>query len=139
MSAIMIASYLFSWIIVDRLGRKIIILVKISLLILTLSALISVGFIIQTPHITYAVLFLLSIMFGTFTMDLMMFGFESLPKDRRDNYVIILSSTKIVGAGITCGLYYYLGKWQYFYAIVTGLLIIMTLLFVKFTVETPYY
>lgn len=67
----------------------------------------------------------------------MLYGFETQPKDNRDNYVIILAATRIVGIAIVSITFYFTNKWVYFMIIEAGLLIILISLFMKYNFESP--
>ena len=84
-------------------------------------------------------MFLISLFFATFTFDITILGFEQLPKIKRENYIILLSLTRITGIFIICFLFYFLNKWMYFFCIEIGLLAIFSFLFIKYTYESPHY
>jgi MFS family permease len=123
----------------DKFGRKKVIVCKVVMTILMLIPLIILGYInsdIKNVPIVFSFYFL-ALFFSTFTFDLMLYGFETQPKENRDNYVIILAATRIVGIAIVSITFYFLNKWVYFMIIEVGLLIIMVSLFIKYNFETP--
>lgn len=68
-----------------------------------------------------------------------MYGFESLIKSNRENFIILVSASRIIGIGILCISFYFLKKWVYFFCIVGGLTLILVLLFMKYAFESPHY
>lgn len=86
---------------------------------------------------TVLAFYFLSILFGTFTFDLLLFGFECLPKANRDNYIIILAATKVAGIIIVSLSFYLLKKWVYFIVIQMGLMIVFLGLFIKYAYDSP--
>ncbi len=69
----------------------------------------------------------------------MCLGFEKLPKEDRDNFIVLLSATRFLGIGIICIVFYYLFEWVYFICIEVGLLVILGILFIKYDFESPHY
>lgn len=68
-----------------------------------------------------------------------MLGFESLTKAKRDNFIILLSATKFVGVGFLCLIFYYLNNWAYFMVIEAVLMLVLSVLFLKYSFDSPYY
>jgi MFS family permease len=108
-------SYLVSGILMDRFGRRKIIAIKATLTLVCMIPLIPLGFMNgQSKISTVLTFYFFSIFFSTFCLDLMLFGFEKLPKENRDNYIIILASTRILGIAFVCIIFYWANKWVYF-------------------------
>lgn len=123
----------------DRFGRKKIIVAKVFLCIGLLIPLIALGFVESIHKQVVFAFFFMSIFFSTFSFDLTIIGFEKLPKFNRENYIILLSTTRIIGIGIVCASFYFLQKWVYFVCIEVALLVIFIFLFMKFTFESPHH
>ena len=123
----------------DKFGRKKIILLKIGMCILFLVPLLILGFVGNILKQVVFALFFLCVFSSTFTFDLMLFGFEKLPKANRENFIILLSATRFLGIAIVCITFYYTKKWAYFMCIQIGLLIIFGSLLIKYAFETPYF
>ena len=67
----------------------------------------------------------------------MLFGFEKLPKDQRDSYIVIVASTRIIGIGIVCMIFYFGNKWAYFIILEIASLVLLIPLYLKYVHESP--
>ena len=123
MSSIIIISMLLSGFLMDRFGRKKIIVLKVFFFLMILTALIIIGFVGDTniPKQLAPTIFFLGIFFATFSFDMQIIGFESLCKLSRENYIITLSATRILGICILCVSFFVIKKWVYFFVILLGL------------------
>ena len=98
----------------DRFGRKKIIVGKVILSMLMLIPLIPLGLLPGNKIEIVLFFYFGALLASTFTFDLFLYGFEMMPKENRDNYVILLSATKIVGIAIVSLSFYFMSKWVYF-------------------------
>jgi MFS family permease len=128
----MLISSLTSGFLMDKFGRKKIITIKVALCFVTITPMIALA--LLGDKLKYAVFgaYFLSVFFATFTFDLVLLGFEELPKSNRENYIILISATRIIGIGILCTTFYFLNRWAYFMSIEGGLLALFLILFIKF-------
>jgi hypothetical protein len=78
----------------------------------------------------------MALFFSTFTFDLMLFGFESLSKEDRTKYIIILVATRILGILILSLLFYFTENWVYFILFELCLLALLIPLYLKYTFES---
>ena len=70
----------------------------------------------------------------------MQFGLENLPKQSRDNYVIVLQATsRALGIALVCLIFYFINQWVYFIIIELALLAICLGMFMKYAFESPLY
>jgi hypothetical protein len=81
--------------------------------------------------------YFLSIIMATYSFDLMLYGFECLPKNNRDNYVIILAATRVVGVTIVALCFYFFNKWAYFIIVQFILTAVLLGIFTKKAFESP--
>ena len=139
MSALLVASLGISGFLSDRYGRKKIIAIKVLVTLIFLTVLIVLGLIGTILKQAVLAMYFLSLLFASSTFDIVILGFESLTKNSRDNYVILLSATRTIGILIICALFYFLVKWAYFIIIVAGLYLILISLFIKYTYESPHF
>lgn len=130
---------MLSGFLMDRYGRKKIILIKTWLTVVLLIPLLIMGFVKVNQTSAILVIFFGSLIFASYTFDIAILGFESLAKAKRDNFIILLSATKFVGIGMLCLLFYFLNKWVYFIAIEAALMLILSLLFLKYTYDSPLF
>ena len=138
MAAVMIVSQIFTGILMDRFGRKKVIAIKAIMSFIALIPLIPFGFMHGASYINAVLAFYITaLLFSTFSFDLMLFGYEKLPKNSRDNYIIILASTRILGIGIICLMFFFTNHWVYFIILECGLLSILIPLFIKYVHESP--
>ena len=84
-------------------------------------------------------LYFISLAFATLTFDISMLGFESTPKENRDNLIIVISITRLVGIGLVCMLFYLLKVWTYCIIIFAGMTIICLPLFMRYVFESPHF
>lgn len=138
-AAIMILSQLFTGILMDRFGRKKVISIKAILSLILLVPLLLLGLIAKDKSQINAVLafYFGAMICSTFSNDLMLFGFEKLPKDQRDNYIVIVASTRIIGIGIVCLMFYFTYKWVYFMIVECALLSVLIPLYLRYVHESP--
>lgn len=123
----------------DRFGRKKIIAIKAILSLVLLVPLIPFGLMAgdRSKINTVLAFYFGAIVCSTFSNDLMLFGFEKLPKDQRDNYIVIVASTRIIGIGIVCLIFYFGNKWVYFIIVEFVLLALLIPLYLKYVHESP--
>lgn len=121
----------------DRFGRKLIITIKALGLLVCLLVLIIVGFIPSSGKYPLYAFFFTAIFFSTFTFDIALLGFEQLPKSKRDNYIVLIQATRIIGVAVVCTSFSFLNRWAYFFMILAGLLAITIGVFIKFTFDSP--
>lgn len=122
----------------DRFGRKKVILAKTLMLAVCLVPLIVLGLVGNIYKQAVFAIYFIALGCSTFTFDLMLFGFGKLPK-ARENYIILLSATRFVGIAIVCVSFYFLKKFAYFFVIELGLLIIFSLLLMKYAFESFHF
>ena len=67
----------------------------------------------------------------------MLYGFEALPKENRENYVVILAATRMVGIVIVSLVFYYLNDWVYFIIINTFLVALFGAFYARHAFESP--
>jgi hypothetical protein len=84
-------------------------------------------------------MYFIALFFATFSFDLQILGFEKLQKYKRENFIILVSATRILGIGIICATFHFLKKWSYFICIEVALLAVFIGLFIKYTHESPHY
>ena len=84
-------------------------------------------------------LFFLALLSSTFFLDLQVLGFEQLQKQQRENFIILLSSTRFLGILVLCGCFHYLKKWTYFICIILVSTMILGLLLMKYTFESSHH
>lgn len=123
----------------DRFGRKKIIVIKILVVLIFVVTLIVLGLIGNIIKEAVIAMYFISLFFATFTLDLITIGFESVVKENRENYIILLAATKSLSICLLCGIFYFCQKWVYFYIIVGGLLLITVGLLIKFMHESPHF
>ena len=123
----------------DRFGRKKIIAIKAILSLVLLVSLIPFGLMAgdRSKINTVLAFYFGAMVCSTFSNDLMLFGFEKLPKDQRDNYIVIVASTRIIGIGIVCLIFYFGNKWVYFIIVEFVLLALLIPLYLKYVHESP--
>ena len=123
----------------DRFGRKKIIAIKAILSLVLLVPLIPFGLMAgdRSKINTVLAFYFGAMVCSTFCNDLMLFGFEKLPKDQRDNYIVIVASTRIIGIGIVCLIFYFGNKWVYFIIVEFVLLALLIPLYLKYVHESP--
>jgi hypothetical protein len=123
----------------DRFGRKKIIAIKAILSLVLLVPLIPFGLMAgdRSKINTVLAFYFGAMVCSTFSNDLMLFGFEKLPKDQRDNYIVIVASTRIIGIGIVCLIFYFGNKWVYFIIVEFVLLALLIPLYLKYVHESP--
>ena len=123
----------------DRFGRKKIIAIKAILSLVLLVPLILFGLMAgdRSKINTVLAFYFGAMVCSTFSNDLMLFGFEKLPKDQRDNYIVIVASTRIIGIGIVCLIFYFGNKWVYFIIVEFVLLALLIPLYLKYVHESP--
>ena len=123
----------------DRFGRKKIIGIKAILSLVLLVPLIPFGLMAgdRSKINTVLAFYFGAMVCSTFCNDLMLFGFEKLPKDQRDNYIVIVASTRIIGIGIVCLIFYFGNKWVYFIIVEFVLLALLIPLYLKYVHESP--
>lgn len=123
----------------DRFGRKKIIGIKAILSLVLLVPLIPFGLMAgdRSKINTVLAFYFGAMVCSTFSNDLMLFGFEKLPKDQRDNYIVIVASTRIIGIGIVCLIFYFGNKWVYFIIVEFVLLALLIPLYLKYVHESP--
>lgn len=81
-SGILALSYTISGLLMDKFGRKKIILIKIWLTVLLLIPLIIMGFVsVSKTNIVVIIMFFAILLFASFTFDIALLGFESVTKD----------------------------------------------------------
>lgn len=121
----------------DRFGRKRVITWKAVGLSISLACLIPLGFVTNAP-MDPVLVFLFSALFSTtFSFDLMIFGIEKLPKNSRDNYIVALTATRVVGIAIVSVCFYLMTNWVYFIILQLGLLLVLLAAFMKIVLESP--
>lgn len=121
----------------DKFGRKRTIIGKIVLCALSLAALIPLGLINSVPASAVFFFYFFALLSASFTFDLILFGFEQIPKNGRDNYVITLAATRVLGVALVGLSFYLMTKWVYFIILEIALMVILLSLFIKFTFESP--
>jgi hypothetical protein len=123
----------------DRFGRKKVIAVKAILSLVLLIPLIPLGLMAGDQSKINSVLafYFGAMLCSTFSNDLMLFGFEKLPKDQRESYIVIVASTRILGIGIVCMIFFFTNKWAYFIIVEIALLAILIPLYLKYVHESP--
>jgi hypothetical protein len=123
----------------DRFGRMKIIAIKAILSLVLLVPLIPFGLMAgdRSKINTVLAFYFGAMVCSTFSNDLMLFGFEKLPKDQRDNYIVIVASTRIIGIGIVCLIFYFGNKWVYFIIVEFVLLALLIPLYLKYVHESP--
>lgn len=140
LSSLMVISHLISGVLMDRFGRKKIIAIKASLTLLFMIPLIPLGFMSGSSKISGVLVFyFLAVLNSTFTFDLMLFGYEKLPKNDRENFIVAIASTRILGIAVICVIFYWTNKWVYFIILQVCLLSILIPLFLKYVFESPLY
>jgi MFS family permease len=117
MSTLMIISNLYSGYLMDRFGRKLIISIKSIGLLICLIVLIILGLIPDISKYALYSFYFLSIFFSTLTFDITTLGFEQLPKIKRENFLILIQSTRIIGVAVVCLSFSLFSNWVYFIAI----------------------
>jgi uncharacterized protein HemY len=70
---------------------------------------------------------------------MILIGFESVTKENRDNYIVIVSAIRIIGIGLIMLVLLVLKKWVYLMLIEAVLMLIFMILFMKFTFDSSYY
>jgi hypothetical protein len=124
----------------DRFGRKKVILGKALMCLVTLIPLLPLGFMNEPALIKTLMGFLfLALLFSTFHIDLMLFGFEKLPQPSRVNYVIVLSATRISGIAIITIIFYLTEKWVYFILAMACCMAVLIPLYAKYVYESPLH
>ena len=114
LSAVLLLSQLSSGFLMDRYGRKRVIIWKAVGLAISLACLVPLGFVKNAP-MDAVLFFLFTALFSTtFSFDLMIFGIEQLPKNSRDNYIVSLTATRVVGIAIVSVCFYLMSNWVYF-------------------------
>ncbi len=78
-------------------------------------------------------------MFSTFNLDLLMFGFEKLSTDRRINYIVALTSTRITGIAIVAVIFYFTEAWVYLIIVLVSVMTISIPLYAKYVMESPLH
>ena len=124
-------------ILMDKFGRKKVIVIKATICTISLIPLIPLGLTSSNESQTVLALYFIALLSATFTFDLVLFGFESLPKTDRVNYVILLSGTRIIGVAIVCTAFYLLNNWVYYMIIQLALMLILVSIFAKYAFESP--
>ena len=135
----MLVSIIISGFLSDKFGRKKIIILKIFMFIVLMAVMIVLGFISTIYKEIVLVMYFVSLVFATFTFDIVCLGFESLTKASRENFIITLSATKTLSICILCALFYFLSRWYYIVTIITGLTLILVIVFMKYTFDSPHF
>ena len=121
----------------DRFGRKRVITWKSVCLAISLACLIPLGFVKNAP-IDAVLFFLFTALFSTtFSFDLMIFGIEQLPKNSRDNYIVSLAATRVVGIAIVSVCFYLMSNWVYFVILQLCLILVLLWAFNRMVLESP--
>lgn len=114
LSGIIILSQLLTGYLMDKVGRKLIIVVKASLSLVSLLPLIAIGFIPSVPVNVVFALYFLGLLTSTYTFDLIIHGFECLSKQSRDNFVVTVAASRAIGIAIVGIIFYLTNRWVYF-------------------------
>ena len=138
-SAIVILSQVITGLLIDKVGRKKVIVGKAWLSLIFSLTLVILGFINKPLESVVLTIFFTLLFCSTFSFDLILHGFEKLPKQRRESYIVALSATKFVGIGLICIEFYFLNRWVYFFLIQSVMLLICILIYMKFTLESPHH
>lgn len=138
-SAILAVTFVTSGFLMDRFGRKKVIIIKTWVTVLFLIPLLIMGFVQVSKTVVVIAIFFGSFIFASYTFDIAILGFESLVKSKRDNFIILLMATKFISIGFVCLIFYYLNNWAYFMIIEASLMLLLSILFLKYTYESPYY
>ncbi|CDW88626.1 organic cation transporter [Stylonychia lemnae] len=138
-SAVLFMGQFFFGFLMDKFGRKKIILVKLLAFGLLVMALVIIGFIGTKNYNIVLSIFFMALFVSTFFLDLQIIGFEQLQKIQRENFIILLSATRLAGILIVCACFVYLNKWVYFFCIVLGSILILGGIFMKNTFESIHY
>jgi hypothetical protein len=104
-----------------------------------MAALITLGIIGSILKEVVIAIYFFSLAFATLTFDISIIGIESLTKANRDNFIILLSVTRIIGIGIVCMLFYFIRLWVYPLVVVLGTAIILLPFIMKFLYESPHF
>ena len=123
----------------DTFGRKKTIVIKALGLIVILIVLIVLGFVGKAAKHAAPAIYFITIFFATFTFDLQIHGFESIIREKRENFIVSQSAVRILGICIVCISFYFLNHWVYFFCIEAGLTFVLLVLFMKFAFESPHF
>ena len=74
----------------DRFGRKKVIMIKAFMILTALIPLMIIGFTKTANSQNLLPIYFISLFFATFTFDLSLLGYETLPRKLRENHFIIL-------------------------------------------------
>lgn len=121
----------------DTFGRKKVIIAKVACFLVLEIILIALGFIGKKGKQAVPALYFITMFFATFSFDLEIIGFESIIKEKRENFIITLSALRIIAIGLLCISFYFIKRWVYFVVIQAGLTFLFLILFTKFTFESP--
>lgn len=138
-SSVIGLSFFFSGFLMDRFGRKKIIVLKIIGALFLLTILIVLGLIGAIAKSAVLAVYFLTLAFTTFSFDIICLGFESLAKENRDNFVILYSGTRNLGIGVVCILFYYIDEWAYSIIVMATLLLLLLPFFMKFVLESSHH
>ena len=140
LAGLLIVSQLLSGFLQDRFGRKKVITVKALMCLLFLIPLIPFGFMEDRSLIRVSLgFFFMAVLFSTFNFDIMLMGFEKLPKASRVNYVVVMSATRITGIGLLALIFYLTEKWAYFMIVLVAFMAVLVPLFAKYVYESPLH
>lgn len=123
----------------DRFGRKLIIAIKAMMSLVFLLPLLVMGFISHTKSSAIIFMFFFSLLFASFSFDLYILGFESLPREKRPNYIIMLQLTKVIGVVILILSFYFTNKWVYFIIFELASIMILLVLYIKYSFDSPHW
>ena len=121
----------------DKFGRKKIIAIKAICCLTFLIPLIPLGFIDSTHPNVVLFFYFAAVLASTFSFDLILHAFESLPKDNRDNIVVVFAATRIIGIAIVSLVFYFMDRWVYFIIIEVVLLLTLTVMYIKKVYDSP--
>jgi MFS family permease len=134
-----VSSLIFTGFFSDRYGRKRLLVIKTILLTVLLVVLIILGLIGSVTKEVVIALYFFSLAFATLSFDVSILGLESITKPNRDNFIILLSATRIIGVGLLCMLFYLLSTWVYPIIVIGGMVLILLPLNMKFLHESPHF
>lgn len=69
--------------------------------------LIPMGFLKSSSIDATLAFYYIAIFFSTFANDILIYGYEQLTKAERAKYIIVLTSTRIIGIAVVCGIFYW--------------------------------
>lgn len=104
-----------------------------------MAVLITLGLIGSILKEVVIALYFFSLAFATLTYDVSILGLESITKASRDNFIILLSLTRIIGVGVICLLYYLLKTWVYPLIVISLMILILLPFVMKFLYESPHF